>query len=88
MANTDKEYKGRKMHMDFDCKLGNDGWWTVNVDVTQLRSKDFEVWEEATASVKTLDRDLDKAIGQASMSLFYYGDLFQDKELEAKEKLQ
>lgn len=82
----EEKYIGRKADMNIDCELGKDGWWTVKVKITQYRSEDLENWEDTTAEIKTLDRDLNRAITNAYVTILTYGDLFDENELESENK--
>lgn len=82
----EEKYIGRKANMNIDCELGKDGWWTVNVEVIQYRSEDLEEWEETSASIKTIDRDLNKAITNAYVTILTYGDLFEENKTKSEEK--
>ena len=82
----DEKYRGRKADMKIDCELGEDGWWTVIVSITQYRSEDLKEWEDTSASIKTIDRDLNTAITNAYVAIFTYGNLFDDEKLVSENK--
>lgn len=59
--------------------------WRVFYDVTYERSEDLETWEEKTVSIESFDKDLERAVASAAVTIGQYlsalnWDLFEDED--------
>ena len=79
---------GRQILVDTQANLEADGFWKVELVVTQKRKEDEKDWESKSTSVKSYDRDMDRAVAtvNASMARFMAAcmyDLFSEEDGKA-----
>lgn len=79
---------GRQILVDTQANLEEDGYWKVELVVTQKRKEDEKDWQTKSTSVKAYDRDIDRAVAtvNASMARFMAAckyDLFSEEDGKA-----
>ncbi len=75
------------------CDKDENGVWAVKQNVVQERKEPDREWEKKEAQVNVKNKDLQKAISEAYLSLAFYlesvkGDLFNKPEKEESELIQ
>lgn len=80
-----EEYIGRKYITAVDNRMDQDGFWHLTMTVVHQRSLDLLDWQKEEMTISVLDKDLERAMLKATMTISTYleevdYDLFKPKD--------